>query len=95
MNRPPWGAVQWTYTPRRKSKRKNLIIDAAEYFEVDVWIVEAGRHDLVQEKIDLYLRLIDTALLDDCEPMVLAIAWSLPRDFLDEIGPVATGATAR
>lgn len=87
MRKPPFGAVAWNYTPKVRRNRKNLIVDAAEHFEVDVWIVEAGRADLAQQTVDQYLHVIDTEVLDDCDPMVLAIAWSFPPEFWDAVGP--------
>jgi hypothetical protein len=86
MPKMPLDTAIWDYTPKRK--HTNLTIDADEICEVDVWMVEAGRSDLVQRTIDAYPHVLRTALLGDCDPMVLAVKWSFPPEVQDEIGPV-------
>jgi hypothetical protein len=85
MRKMPLGIATWDYTP--KARHTKLIVDEAEMCEVDVWMVEAGRTDLVQRIIDQYPHVLRTALLDDCDPMVLAVAWSFPPEVLEEMGP--------
>lgn len=85
MRKMPLGAATWEYRP--KPRHTNLIVGATDVCEVDVWIIEAGRHDLVESTIAGYPHVLRTALLDECDPMVLAVAWSFPSDFLEEIGP--------
>lgn len=86
IRKMPLSVASWTYTP--KPRHTNLIVDETEMCEVDVWMVEAGQHDLVKRTIGAYPHVLHTALLDDCDPMVLAVAWSFPPDVQAEIGPV-------
>jgi hypothetical protein len=91
ISKSPLAMAKWDYRP--KAKHTNMIVDAEQLLQFDVWVIKAGRVDLVQEKLDLYPVVVKHELLDDCDPYVLAIAWTFPHSFWDEVGAIASAAS--
>lgn len=88
ISKPPLAMAQWDYRP--KAKHRNMIVPASQLLQFDVWAIRAGRDDLVRDKLNLYPVVVEHELLDGGDPYVLAIAWTFPHDFWDEIGLLAS-----
>jgi hypothetical protein len=89
---PDTDALEWTYTLSPDSAiRRNLLLDLGEVPEmwsVDIWMIEHGRTDLVEETLAFYGRgdrIISYRHIDWTQPQLLAVAWAPSDEVVDSL----------
>lgn len=81
----PSVALEWDYKPKPDSVRHQTMVvrldEEPMYLQPTLWLVEAGRQDLVEHVLSYYrqppVRLLEHAVLDQPTPWLVAVTYTI------------------